>query len=171
MQSSELALAQRRKAASIGRTQIEENRRQRRELWKAEAKELWEQWHGDPFFALGIGLYWGEGSKHAKAAQLQLTNSDVNMLRVWLRWCHRFLPGVPLKCLLCIHDNCDREFALQFWKQQLGVDVKCVWVAVSSASKRKRNTLPYGTLHVRVGRGSLEWFTKMLVWLELFQEL
>jgi hypothetical protein len=171
MQSSDLALAQRRKAASLGRAQIEANRKQRRERWHTEAKALWEQWHGDPFFILGIGLYWGEGSKCVPPARLQLTNSDVNMLRVWLRWCRRFLPGVPLYNALCIHDNCDREAALQFWKRELGVDVKCTWVAVSSASKRKRNTLPNGTLHVRVARGGLEWFTKMLVWLELAQEL
>jgi hypothetical protein len=87
MPSSDLVLAQRRQAASRGRAQIEANRKRRRERWQAEAKALWEQWHCDPFFILGVALYWGEGTKSAKpcCSRLALTNSDVNMLRVWLR--------------------------------------------------------------------------------------
>ena len=93
------------------------------------------------------------------------------MLRVWLPWCARFMPGVSLYYALGIHDSCDVGAALQFWKDQLGIDVHIVSVAVSSASKRKRSTLPNGTLQVRVARGSLEWYTKMLVWLDLAQGL
>lgn len=63
MPSSELALAQRRLSVQRARAQVEENRRQRRLRWKAEALVLWEQWRTDPLFLLGIGLYWGEGSK------------------------------------------------------------------------------------------------------------
>jgi hypothetical protein len=122
-------------------------------------------------FLLGIGLYWGEGTKHSKEPTLALSNSDASMLRVWLRWCRRFMPGVPLTCYLHLHDNCDLDAARQYWKAQLGVDVDWWGTAVSRASTRTRNTLPFGTLNVRVGRGSVEWHTKMLVWLELAQEL
>jgi len=49
---------------------------------------------------------------------------------------------------------------------------KCKWFQQRyRASKRTRNTLPYGTLKVRVGRGSVEWFTKLMVWLELAQQM
>jgi hypothetical protein len=78
---------------------------------------------------------------------------------------------VPLRYGLAVHDTCDIEAAKQFWKRELGVDVPVVWTAVSSASKRKRNTLPYGTLRIRVGRGACEWLTKMTVWLQLAQAL
>jgi len=100
-----------------------------------------------------------------------LTNSDVHLLQVWLRWCQRFLPGVPLYYELHIHDNCAVEAAKLFWKQQLSIEVQTILVAVSSASNRRRNTLSAGTLTVRVGRGSVEWLTKMFVWLELTQLL
>jgi hypothetical protein len=159
------------KRGLAGVLKIMENRKNRREQWRVEARALWELWRGDPFFILGVALYWGEGKKCATAPRLELTNSDVNMLRVWLRWCRRFLRDVPLYYALGLHDSCDVGAALQFWKNQLGVDVNIVSVAVSSASKRKRNTLPNGTLQVRVGRGSVEWYTKMMVWLELAQQV
>ncbi|HYT90590.1 MAG TPA: hypothetical protein VEL76_17920 [Gemmataceae bacterium] len=81
------------------------------------------------------------------------------------------MPGVPLGYFLGIHDNADVAAARHFWKSQLDIEVEVVSIAVSSASKRKRNTLPYGTLDIRVRRGSVEWLTKMLVWLELAQHL
>jgi hypothetical protein len=154
-------------------------RRQRREQWAAEAVRLWELWRPDPFFLLGIGLYWGEGDKmsrrrtprHSYPRRLGLSNSDAGLLRVWLRWCQRFLPDVPLRYDLNIHEDCAVEAARQFWKRELGVEVNSVSVAVSCASKRQRNSLPHGTLRICVGRGSCEWHTKMLVWLELAQQL
>ena len=72
---------------------------------------------------------------------------------------------------LNLHPNCDAEAARLFWEEQLDIKIGYVWVAASTASKRKRNTLPNGTLNIRVGRGSLEWYTKMMVWLELAQTL
>jgi hypothetical protein len=100
-----------------------------------------------------------------------LSNSDPALLRLWVRWCRRFLPTVSFRYDLNIHDSCNIAAAKLFWKQELGVEVTSVSVAVSKASQRKRNTLPNGTLRVRVGRGSVEWLTKMLVWIELAQRL
>jgi hypothetical protein len=159
------------KRGLAGVLKIMENRKERKEHWQAEARILWEQWRKDPLFILGVALYWGEGTKTAKGPKLALTNSDPSMLRVWLRWCQRFIPGVPLDYYLRIHDNADVLVARHFWKNQLGVDVQVVSVAVSSASKRKRATLPHGTFRIRVARGSVEWYTKMMVWLELAQQV
>jgi hypothetical protein len=171
MQNSELATAARRQNIRYARAQVEENRRERRQRWQAEARLLWEQWHTDPLFLLGIGLYWGEGHKSPRISRLQLSNSDIRLLRVWLAWCQRFLPRVSLYNGLNLHPNCNAEAARRFWEVQLGIKIDYVWVSASSATKRIRNTLPYGTLNIRVGRGSLEWYTKMMVWLELAHDL
>jgi hypothetical protein len=164
-------MSQNPKRGLAGVMKIMQNRRLRREQWRKDAVALWNQWCHDPLFVFGVALYWGEGSKSRLDPRLALTNSDVEMLRVWIRWCRRFMPGVPLDCSLIIHDSCDLEVARTFWKREIGVEAKVVTVAVSSASKRKRNCLPHGTLKVRVGRGSREWLTKMLVWLELSKTL
>jgi hypothetical protein len=73
-----------------------DNRRQRRERWLVEARAVWEERREAPFFILGVALYWGEGRKCSTVPRLELTNSDVSMLRVWLRWCRRFMPRVLL---------------------------------------------------------------------------
>ena len=159
------------KRGLAGVRKIMENRQRRCEQWQAEARVLWGRWRGDPLFLLGVGLYWGEGQKCRRSASLALSNADPQLLQVWLRWYQRFLPGVPLYSVLHIHDGGDVRAARLFWERQLGIVVNAVAVAVSSASKRKRRTLPNGTLKVRVGRGGLEWYTKMLVWLDLAQQL
>ena len=171
MPSSDLALATRRQNVRYARAQVEENRRQRRQRWQAEARLLWEQWHTDSLFILGIGLYWGEGHKSPRQQRLRISNSDFRLIRVWIGWCERYMPGVSLRYELNLHANCDAGAARRFWEEQLGIKITYTWVAVSAASKRRRNTLPNGTLNIRVGRGSLEWYTKMMVWLELAYEL
>ena len=171
MPSSELALAQRRLSVQRARAQVEENRRQRRLYWQTEARLLWEKWHTDPLFLLGIGLYWGEGHKSPRDPKLRISNSDMRLIRVWIGWCQRFMPDVPLRYELNLHGNCDASAARRFWEEQFGIKINYTWVAVSAASKWRRNTLPNGTLNIKVGRGSLEWYTKMMVWLELAQDL
>jgi hypothetical protein len=171
MQSSNLALAQRQQAASRGLARILENRKGRLERWRAEALSLWEEWRQEPLFVLGVGLYWGEGEKCSCSKRLALSNSDVNLLRTWLRWCSRYVPDVRLNFALSIHDNCDLDAARAFWRRELSIEVMWVSMAVSRASKRTRRSLPHGTLKISLGRGALEWYTKMLVWLELARGL
>jgi hypothetical protein len=171
MSPSELALVQKRLSVQRARAQVEENRRQRRLCWQAEARLLWEQWHTDPLFLLGVGLYWGEGHKSSRCPRLRLCNADMHLLRVWLAWCRRFLPGVPLKYEINLHPNCDADEARRFWEEHLNIKVTSTWAAISAASRRRRNTLPNGTLNIQVCRGSLEWYTKMMIWLELAHDL
>ncbi len=171
MPSGELSLAQRRLSVQRARAKVEENRRQRRLCWQAEAKRLWQRWHSDPLFLLGVGLYWGEGHKCSRPPRLRLSNSDMRLLRVWLAWCQRFLPGVPLKYEINLHPDCDAAAARRFWEEHLNIKVTSTWAAISAASRRRRKTLPHGTLNIQVCRGSLEWYTKMMVWLELAHDL
>jgi hypothetical protein len=171
MSSEDAARAQRQAAAKRGRDKIMANRKERRERWRAEAVSLWEKWKHAPLFMLGVGLYWGEGEKTSCSKRLALSNSDPKLLHTWLRWCARFLPGVRLNSCLSIHDNCDLEAARAFWRKELNLEIKWVAMAVSRASKRKRRTLPHGTLKISLGRGSLEWHTKMLVWLDMAHQL
>lgn len=135
MQNSELATAARRQNIRYATAQVEENRRQRRLSWQAEARLLWEQWHSDPLFLLGIGLYWGEGHKSSRCPRLRLCNADVHLLRIWLAWCQRFLPGVPLVFAVNLHANCDADAARRFWEEHLSIKVTSRWVAVSAASR------------------------------------
>jgi hypothetical protein len=157
-----------------GIRQAAANRAARRAAWRSEGIRLWERWRDDPFFTFGIALYWGEGTKSPRgrySPSLALTNSDPALLRVWLTWCRRYFPERPIKYSLHLHDTADADAACAFWQRELGITNISVRRAVSRASARHRQTLPNGTLRVRIGRGSVECFTKMHVWLELSQQL
>ncbi len=52
------------------------------------AATLWKQHGDDPLFLLGIGLYWGEGSKTDK---LSFSNSDPAMVRFMMLWLQKYL--------------------------------------------------------------------------------
>src|SRR5947209_11459933 len=57
---------------------------QRRRKWADETELLWTRHRSDPFFLLGIGIYWGEGRKRlvrGRTGRLCLSNSDPSMMR------------------------------------------------------------------------------------------
>jgi hypothetical protein len=120
-----------------GVRQIAANRARQKDQWRAEARAAWPHLRRDPLFTLGLGLYWGEGTKSRRSPRLALTNSDPGLLRAWLAWCRRFMPGIPLDYSLVIHDAAAVPAARAFWARELGVDVQVVSVAVSRSSRRR----------------------------------
>lgn len=90
---------------------------------------------GDPFefktpktleegilYGLGIGLYWGEGTKMNRYS-VRLGNTDPNLIRTFvhfLRECFGIKKST-LKFGLQIFTDCDIEEALMFWRKKLGI--------------------------------------------------
>jgi len=113
----------------------------------------------DPQYLAGCALYWAEGSK--KRNQLQFTNSDPEMIRLFVRWLRdHFNVGDARICVSCniFADHVARQLEVEdFW---LGVaDVprtslrKTIVNVYSRHSRRKRtNMLPYGTCRIAVHR-------------------
>lgn len=89
--------------------------------------------NGDPFhikkittledaqlFGLGVGLYWGEGTK-ANNSSVRLGNTDPELLKAFMRFLTESC-GVPkekLKFGLQLFTDIDPEAALAYWMQQL----------------------------------------------------
>lgn len=96
--------AQRRGAQSrhVARTRQIENllRMGREEVGVITERELW---------LIGTALYWAEGSKQNAAsisAGIQFGNSDVRMIRVFLRWLASLkIPEADIGFELYVHDN------------------------------------------------------------------
>lgn len=138
----------------------------RLDKWKNKADELFDLWKANPLFMLGLGLYWGEGSK--KRSELSLCNSDPNLINCWLKWCKEFIGSKPLKFKLNIHSGNSKENAINFWKQscQINDDIKCyVLKSRMPSNKPVLNRIPNGTIYVAVGKGSYECLTMMKRWL------
>lgn len=141
---------------------------QRSLQWIHEAEEAWPALSCDPLFIIGVGLYWGEGTKTGRV--LAMSNSDPSVVEVWMRWCRRMLPrDVLFSGSVFTHMDVDADVALSYWKRVAGFnDIKIVrCLPRSSTGKRPRRTLPHGTLQVRLRRGAAEWNTKMLTWIRL----
>lgn len=90
---------------------------------------------GDPFsfrrpkniedailFGLGIGLYWGEGTK-ANKTTVRLGNSDPILLKTFIRFLIKFfrIKKEDLKFHLHIFTDIDTEKATKFWVDELDI--------------------------------------------------
>ncbi|MGH2968281.1 MAG: helix-turn-helix domain-containing protein [Solirubrobacteraceae bacterium] len=105
----------------------------------------------DPLHLMGCMLYWAEGSKRRN--QLVFTNSDPDMMATFVRFL-RECYGVPddrLRLTVNVHlgNGLSIREVESWWLDRLGLprSALCHPVVnrISSASLRKRRTLPYGT--------------------------
>src|SRR3989344_6631295 len=123
--------------------------------------------HDDMFlFGLGIGLYWGEGTKSNTTA-VRLGNTDPELIKKFMEFMIRFF-GVKKEDFrfgLQIFTDMDTEKALQFWIKKLKVKRNqfgkvIVTISGSIGTYRKKTehgvvTLHYNNTKVRALLGSL----------------
>ncbi len=121
---------------------------------------------------IGAALYWGEGTKaerKGETPQLVFTNSDPAMVKVFIS----FLKGillVPLEKIrsgIHIYPNTDEIAARKYWSRITGLGKERFYivrqVSRASMSKRPYNSLPYGTLVVKVSSRSLFFRVKGMI--------
>ena len=91
---------------------------------------------GDPFvlqqpsniqegilYGMGLGLYWGEGSKRGKGG-MRLGNTDVRLIKKFIEFLEKFF-GIQknkLKFGLQIFSDISPNKALSYWQQELKVE-------------------------------------------------
>ena len=81
------ALSERcRVAGNSNGEKVSEIARNKRRAWQENGRKLAKEMEVD--FIAGCMLYWGEGSKTKNS--VQLVNSDINLLRVFLRFLHKY---------------------------------------------------------------------------------
>lgn len=132
--------------------------------WRKEAELLWHRYRLDPLFMLGLGLYWGEGSKTTKS--LRFCNNDPKLIRVWLAWCRRYLTAVEQYGQVYVHSDVDARAARRYWARVTGISIKDRIVKLKSRKDRTSTRVSiHGTLHIRAGVGSTEWFVKTMYWI------
>lgn len=113
----------------------------------------------EALFYIGLGLYWGEGSK-TESSSLAVTNSDPQVIRLMSRWfieCleigkERFMPRVFIS-----DTHRDREeIILKFWAKELDIPStqfrKTVFLDKGKKIYENRDSY-YGVLALRVAKG------------------
>lgn len=132
--------------------------------WCEEAEFLWHEYRTEPLFTLGLGLYWGEGSKTSKS--LRICNNDPNLIKVWLAWCGRYLPTVSQYGQVYAHADVEAEKAKRYWSRITRIPISSKVVLLRSRKDRSVTRVSLrGTLRVRAGVGSAEWFVKTMYWI------
>jgi transposase-like protein len=104
----------------------------------------------------GCMLYWAEGSKDRNAAKL--TNSDPDLLALFVRFLRRCYGVPPERILLTVNCHLNNGLSLQeiedWWLKRLGLPRASLRAATvnhpSHASRWRRNVLVYGTARVAV---------------------
>lgn len=118
----------------------------------------------DPKFMLGLGLYWGEGSKYSES-ETAFTNADPYMVCQFKNWvCTYFRDDFDRFSVEVHHYGIKPDEEVKsYWSVLLDVplaDFVKSQTTVSGLSKLKKgNTLPFGTVQVRL-RGKGKWVVR-----------
>lgn len=130
-------------------------------------------------FILGISLYWAGGYKRPKIINgkikthhpVSLSNSDPGLVKVFLRFLREVcnVPEEKIHAEIRVYEHHNEAYLVNFWSQVTNITfsrLKTIKNGVSISSQRIRpyNTLPYGTIQVRVNSTNL--YHRILGWIE-----
>jgi len=160
-----------RKNSNISRGRINaaaanrRNRLKREQIFLHEAKKQFLTFSSEPFFHVGVALYWAEGAKRSNF--FALTNSDTDMIKLFVRWIEKFVDvsRADLHLQLYIHKPYAHENCEEYWAKELDVPMdafrKTIFKPHISLIKKRPNYK--GCLRVSVPKSSGLLF-KMKVW-------
>lgn len=146
-------------AARRGSATMAENRRQARRTWQAEGRARAR--NGELLHQAGCLLYWAEGTKGRNS--VELANSDVDLIRLFLRFLSNCFDIDEQQLSLCLHlyTGNGRTVAEieQHWLEALVLPPSCLRKHTinrrpAPSSGVKTNKLPFGVCHLRVLRST-----------------
>lgn len=105
-------------------------------------------------FMLGLGLYWGEGSKTARGT-IELSNTDPRIIQIYILFLTNIcgFPKNRLRAHVGVHSHIASNEAEKYWSRISGIPVSQFYktsMQKSRAGNGERDVLPYGTFSVSV---------------------
>ena len=178
----ELTLKQKQRLSEKGiKKEVIEKRRKtrlkrenaRRQIIIDEAKNELRSFSKRDLWLIGIALYWGEGSKTLRSG-VQFSNSDPRSIQLMMQFFRKIcnVPKNKFRGHINIHPHLNVKKAEKYWHNTAGIPLNQFYKTSkqqSRASKRKKDTLPYGTLNIQIC--STELFLKIKGWIEKIYEL
>lgn len=148
------------------------NTQSRRAKIMSEASEEVSELMRDPLWCIGIALYWGEGGKTQQTARV--SNSDPAVVRVMMHFFERYSNLPKDKYRGHVHTFSHKNIlkAERYWSKISGIPTNKfykTYIKQSSASKKKRETLPYGTFQIYLH--DTVFFFRLMGWMEKLKEL
>ena len=117
---------------------------------------IWSKNHSNKLLNIvGAALYWAEGY-NASRNEIIFANTDPRMIKLMMLFFRKVckVPEAKFRGKVCIHPHLNIKAAEKFWSGVSNIPLKQFnkpLLAVSRASKNKRDTLPMGTFSILMG--------------------
>jgi|CXWL01.1.fsa_nt_gi hypothetical protein len=152
-------------------TRMTNTRMRRADIMTKAGYEV-QQLQKDPLWCIGVALYWGEGGKTQQVARL--SNSDPWVIKIMMRFFERYSNFHKDKYRAHVHTYSHKNapLAVDYWSKISGIPKARfykTYVKQSSASKKKRETLPYGTLQIYLHETT--FFFRLMGWIDKLKEM
>lgn len=126
-------------------------------------------------FLTGISLYWAEGYKKgaygSKWKAVDFANSDPELIRIMMEFFRKIckVEEKKIKIQLIAHKNIDINKVVAYWSKLTKIPKNqfiktCCSVSKSSKNKRNKNSLPNGTIHIRIN--DVKLFFRIIGWID-----
>lgn len=124
----------------------------RNSIKAASKNEIPSEYSMESLKLIGAALYWGEGY-NAGRNSIIFANSDPGMIKFMMLFFRKVcnVPETKLRGSVNIHPHLDIEKAIKFWSEISEIPLTQFHkplLAVSKASKGKRDNLPLGTFRI-----------------------
>jgi hypothetical protein len=123
----------------------------------------------DPFWAMGVTLYWAEGTKASR--RLELAHSEPEALRLFISWTRRFHdPEATFGASINLHFDNDEPAAKQFWSEELDIDTARFTKSFikPDGTGHRKNHLPTGVCRVTMKKSTDAYITT-LAWIDFIR--
>jgi hypothetical protein len=132
-----------------------------------EAKRCFGRFGGNPFFAGGIALYWGEGDSKP-TNPLRLSNTDPRMIALYVKFLRIVMdiPDEKIKIGLVLYPDLSDHACRTFWSDTTGLPAKSFMKTQYIEGRHPTKRLTYGICMVVVNSRAAK--LKMLTWIDFF---
>lgn len=154
-----------RAAASLHRARVERDH----ELLRT-AREKFKEHRTEPFFQVGIALYWAEGAKRSKA--FGFVNTDADMVRTMLAWIEQFLldQDDSIRMRVYTHHAFKSEKHELLWSQETGIPLSRFGKTVYKSHGLQVKKRPNYRGCVRIELGRIKYLRIMAYWQQMLIE-
>ncbi len=106
-------------------------------------------------FMIGLGLYWGEGTKY-RMDGLAISNTDPSIIKFLIHWLHKNLqiPKKKMRVMLHLYNDMNIKKEMQFWSEILKIPLsqfaRPYIKKTSSKNINHKGSFGHGTCNLRI---------------------
>ena len=141
-------------------------------ILREEARVEFDKHIKEPFFQVGIALYWAEGAKRSN--MFSFINSDLEMTRLMLSWIQRYLlvgSEEQIRMRVFTHKAFEHEHHEVWWSEQCKIALsrfgKTIFKTQNGLIVKKRPEYR-GCARIELGKSS--YFKKIRFWQQMLVE-